>query len=109
VFSPARKSAAQAGQGNVLKLAEISYRQELPMAHLPRSAGTWQAKLFRRVACLAPFLRRHRPHSARAGAALPRTLVHHARRAVRCVAAWRELHRAAHARHDVRLFARPKS
>jgi len=43
VFSPARKSAAQAGQGNVLKLAEISYRQELPMAHLPRSAGTWQA------------------------------------------------------------------
>jgi hypothetical protein len=28
---------------------------------------------------------------------------------VRCVAAWRELHRAAHARHDVRLFARPKS
>jgi hypothetical protein len=26
-----------------LKLAEISYRQELPMAHLPRSAGTLQA------------------------------------------------------------------
>jgi len=43
VFSPTRKSTAQAGQGNVLKLAEISYRQELPMAHLPRSAGTLQA------------------------------------------------------------------
>jgi hypothetical protein len=64
---------------------------------------------FGKMPCLAPFLRRHRPHSARACAALLRPLVRHASRAVRCVAAWRELHRAAHARHDVRLFARPKS
>jgi hypothetical protein len=48
VFSPTRKSAAQAGQGNVLKLAEISYRQELPMAEHRPSAGDWQA-LFHRA------------------------------------------------------------
>lgn len=109
MFSPARKSAAQAGQGNVLKLAEISYRQELPMAHLPRSAGTWQAKLFRRVACHAPLLRRHRTHSARAGAALLRPLVRHASRAVGCVSAGRDEHRAARASHDVRAFGSSES
>ena len=43
VFSPARKSTAQAGQENALKLAEISYRQELPMAQHRPSAGDWQA------------------------------------------------------------------
>jgi hypothetical protein len=88
----------------ILRLACHCERAE----HRP-SAGTWQAKLFRRVACLAPLLRRHGPHSARAGAAFLRPLVRHARRAVGCVSAWHQVHRAAHAGDDVCAFPGPKS
>jgi len=74
-----------------------------------RSKFFWLACSFWAVACLAPFLRRNRPHSARAGAALPHALVRHARRTVRSVATRREVHRAAHAADDVCSFARSES
>ena len=64
---------------------------------------------FGAVASHAAFLRRHGPHSARAGAALLRPLVRHARRAVGSVSAWHQVHGAAHASDDVCLFSRSES
>jgi len=72
-------------------------------------SGFWMACSFGKVPCLAPFLRRHGPHSAGAGAAPLRSLVHHASRAVGSVAARREVHGAAHAGDDVCLFSRAES
>jgi hypothetical protein len=64
---------------------------------------------FGKMPCLAPLLQRHRPHSARACAALPRPLVRHARCAVGCVAARDDEHGAAHAGDDVRAFGSSES
>ena len=72
-------------------------------------SGFWMACSFGKMACLAPFLRRHGPHSARAGAAFLRPLVRHASRTVRSVATRREVHRAAHAGDYVCAFARSES